>query len=143
MLIRILFETIYSLKHTKCRHHTALLEFYFADGKTAPNFLQGRVQAGTTYLTQYGIPKKPSGSVSLYHVDHHLLCNIYSPDTKLWTGRIDDVTTSQLSDSRNQVSELCMDSIQAYVGKQYSMLSVGIRSCDIPFSHRDFKVVLR
>ena len=33
-----------------------------------------------------------------------------------------------------------MDSIQAYVGKQHSMLPVGIRSCDIPFSHRDGKV---
>jgi hypothetical protein len=33
-----------------------------------------------------------------------------------------------------------MDSIQAYVGKQYSMLPVGIWSCDIPFSRRDGKV---
>ena len=33
-----------------------------------------------------------------------------------------------------------MDSIQAYVGKQHSMLPVGIRSCDIPYSHRDGKV---
>ena len=33
-----------------------------------------------------------------------------------------------------------MDSIQAYVGKQHSMLPVGIRSCDIPYSHRDGNV---
>jgi hypothetical protein len=60
--------------------------------------------------------------------------------TKLWSGRIDDVTAGQFSDKRNHVLELCMDSIQAYVGKQHSMLPVGIRSCDIPFSHRDGKV---
>ena len=33
-----------------------------------------------------------------------------------------------------------MDSVQAYVGKQHSMLPVSIRSCVIPFSHRDGKV---
>jgi hypothetical protein len=56
------------------------------------------------------------------------------------SGRIDDATAGQFSDSRNHVTELCMDSVQAYVGKQHSMLPVGIRSCDIPFSHRDGKV---
>ena len=60
--------------------------------------------------------------------------------TKLWSGRIDDVTAGKLSDSRNHVLVLCMDSIQAYVGKQHSMLPVCIRSCDIPFSYRNGKV---
>ena len=53
---------------------------------------------------------------------------------------IDDVTAGQFSDKCNHALELCMDSIQAYVGKQYSMLPVGIRSRDIPFFHRDGKV---
>ncbi len=58
----------------------------------------------------------------------------------LWSGRIDDVTAGQFSDSRNHVWKLCMDSIQAYVGKQHSILPVGITSCDIHVSHRDGKV---
>ncbi len=76
----------------------------------------------------------------MYQVDHHLLCNAHSLDTKLWLGRIDNVTAGQFSDSRNHVSELCMDSIQAYVCKQHSMLPIGIKSRDIPFSRRDGNV---
>ena len=33
---------------TKCRYHTTLLEFYFTNKKATPNFLQGKLQAGTT-----------------------------------------------------------------------------------------------
>ncbi len=78
--------------------------------------------------------------MSLYQVEDHFLCNMHSTYTKLWSGRIDDVTTGQFSDSRNHVLELCIENIQAYIGKEHSMLPVGIMSCDIPFSHRDGKM---
>ena len=111
------------------------------DGKASLTFLQGRVQVGTIHATEYGILKKANGDVSLYEVDHHLLFNMHPRTyTKQGSGRIDDATAGQFSDSRNHVSEMCMDSIQAYVGNQHLMLLVGIRSCDILFSHRDEKV---
>ena len=53
--------------------------------------------------------------MSLYQVDHYLLFNMHLTYTKLWSDRIDDVTTGQILDSRSHVSELCMDIIRAYV----------------------------
>lgn len=54
--------------------------------------------------------------------------------------RIDTMTGGQFSDVRNHVLEMCMDGVQPFDEKQHSMLPIGIRSCDIPFSHRDGKV---
>lgn len=59
-----------------------------------------------------------------------------------WLYRIDQATGGQFSDKRNHVLELCLDGVQGFDRKQHTMLPVAIRSCDIPFSHRDSKVIM-
>jgi hypothetical protein len=58
----------------------------------------------------------------------------------MFSNRINELSGGQFSDRMNHVLELCMDGVQAYDGKQHSMLPIGVRSCDIPYSHRDGKV---
>lgn len=59
-----------------------------------------------------------------------------------WISRIDQASGGQFSDKRNHVLELCLDGVQGFDRKQHTMLPVAIRSCDIPFSHRDSKVIM-
>ena len=67
-------------------------------------------------------------------------CDMHVNLTQSCFLRIDGLTEGQISDPRNHVNELCMDGVQPYEGKQHSMIPVGIRSCDILYSHRDGKV---